>query len=245
MDRALGLLDELAAAEGLTLSDLAARLGLAVSTTHRLLAALAQRRMAETDAATGRWFVGPGAFRLGAAFLRRAGLAERAGPILRDLVSTSGETAALAVADGDGALIVAEAPGVSQLRAVLTPGTRLPLHASALGKALIAHLPLGRVETLLGRGAAEALTPATLTDQGALTADLATIRHAGFALDRQEGAAGLVAVAAPVFGGLGEPVAALGLSGPAARLTPGWLNDTGGPAVAAAAAALGRALGGR
>ena len=242
VDRALALLDLLAGEAGLTLSQLARRQGLAASTTHRLLTALAARRLAEIDPATQGWSVGPGAFRLGAAFLARGGLAERARPILADLSRRSGETALLAVTDGDAALVVAEAPGGASLRVALPPGARLPYHASAAGKALIAHLPLAQVRGLLGRGRLPALTPRTLTDQGELTADLATLRHGGFLTERAEAALGQNAVAAPVFGGAGDPVAALALAGPAARMDDAAMASFGAE-VAKAAHDLGAALG--
>ena len=243
VDRALALLETLAEADALPLSELARRQGLAASTTHRLLTALAARRLAEIDPKTQGWSVGPGAFRLGAAFLHRGGLADRARPILATLAEQSGETAVLAVADGDAALIVAEAPGAASLRVVLPPGTRLAYHASAPGKALIAHLPLAQVRALLGRGRLSALTPQTLTDQGELTADLATLRHGGFLTERGEVAEGQNAVAAPVFGGLGDPVAALGLAGPAGRMDAAAMAAQGAR-VAQAARDLGAALGG-
>ncbi|MFC0340924.1 IclR family transcriptional regulator [Paracoccus niistensis] len=243
VDRALMLLETLAEGDGLSLSELGRKLGLAPSTVHRLLGALAARRLAEVDLATQLWGVGPGAFRLGAAFLRRGGLAERARPVLAQLAEASGETAVLAVADGDSALVVAEVPGASSLRAVLPPGTRLPYHATAPGKALIAHLPLAQVRALLGRAPLPALTGRTLTDQGELTADLATLRHGGWLTERGESALGQNGIAAPVFGGAGDPVAALGLAGPSTRLDDAALAGLG-PQLAEAAAVLGAALGG-
>ncbi|WP_169712147.1 IclR family transcriptional regulator [Paracoccus contaminans] len=244
VDRALAILDALAAQDGLALSDLARGLGLAPSTTHRLLGALAARRLAEVDAATQGWSVGPAAVRLGAAFLRRGGLAERARPLLDRLAADSGETAVLVVPDGDAALVVAEAAGAPSLRVVMPPGTRLPYHASAAGKALIAHLPLSRVRVLLGAdGALPALTHRTLTDGGELIADLATLRHSGWLAERDEAAEGQSAVAAPVFGGLDDPVAALALAGPSLRLESRMAAL--GPVVCAAARQLGAALGGR
>lgn len=242
VDRALAALDALADQDGLALSDLGRRLGLAPSTTHRLLTALAARRLVEPDPITQRWFIGPAAVRLGAAFLRRGGLAERARPALDRLAAAGGETAILAVPDGDAALVVAEAPGAPSLRVVLPPGTRLPYHASAAGKALIAHLPLARVRALLGH-ALPPLTPATLTDAGELTASLATLRHTGWLTERDESAPGQSALAAPVLGGLGDPVAALAIAGPSARLD-GAAIEALGPALAAAGAELGAALGG-
>lgn len=243
VDRALMLLETLAEGDGLSLSELGRRLGLAPSTVHRLLGALAARRLAEVDPVTQLWGVGPGAFRLGAAFLRRGGLAERARPVLAHLAETSGETAVLAVADGDSALVVAEVPGASSLRAVLPPGTRLSYHATAPGKALIAHLPLAQVRALLGRAPLPALTGRSITDQGELTADLATLRHGGWLAERGESAVGQNGIAAPVFGGAGDPVAALGLAGPSARLDDAALAALGAQ-LAEAAADLGAALGG-
>lgn len=237
------LLEVLAEGDGLTLSELGRRLGLAPSTVHRLLGALAARRLAEADPGTQLWSVGPGAFRLGAAFMRRGGLAERARPVLARLAHDSGETAVLAVPDSESALVVVEMPGNSTLRAVLPPGTRLPYHASAPGKALIAHLPLAQVRALLGRAPLPALTPRTLTDQGELTADLATLRHSGWLTERGESAVGQNGIAAPVFGGAGDPVGALGLVGPSVRLDDAALASMGGR-VAEAARALGAALGG-
>lgn len=241
--RALDVALALAAADGLTRAELALRLNLPATTVLRLLTTLSAARMAEMDPATQRWTVGPAAFRLGAAFLRRGGLGERAAPILRGLAAGSGETALLVVADGDAAMVVGQSSPAHPVRADLPDGARLPLHATAAGKALIAHLPLQRVQALLGRGAFPFHTDATLTDQGELTADLATIRHTGVTRDAGEWQAGLSSIAAPVFGGLGEPVAALALAGPSARLT-GARMDQLAATLAAEARALGRALGG-
>lgn len=241
--RALDVALALAAADGLTRAELAQRLRLPATTVLRLLTTLSAVRMAEIDPATQRWTVGPAAFRLGAAFLRRGGLGERAAPVLRGLAADSGETALLVVADGDAAMVVGQVSPAHPVRADLPDGARLPLHATAAGKALIAHLPLQRVQALLGRGAFPFHTAATLTDQGMLTADLATIRHTGVTRDAGEWQAGLSSIAAPVFGGLGEPVAALALAGPSARLTGARMDQLATP-LADGARALGQALGG-
>ena len=118
------------------------------------------------------------------------------------------------MADGDAAMVVGQSSPAHPVRADLPDGARLPLHATAAGKALIAHLPLQRVQALLGRGAFPLHTDATLTDQGELTADLATLRHGGWLAERSESATGQNGIAAPVFGGAGDPVAALGLLNP-------------------------------
>ncbi|HRO15878.1 MAG TPA: IclR family transcriptional regulator C-terminal domain-containing protein, partial [Paracoccus sp. (in: a-proteobacteria)] len=166
-----------------------------------------------------------------------------AAPILRVLGFETGESAVLAVAVGDAALVVAQAESAHPLRIALPAGTRLAYHASAAGKALIAHLPLAQVRALLGQGSLPALTSRSLTDQGELTADLATLRHSGYLIERGESALGQAGVAAPVFGGTGDPVAALALMGPESRLDVERLRVLGAQ-VAQAARQLGAALGG-
>lgn len=221
VDRALDMLDAIAAAgaPGLTLSEVATRAGQPVSTTHRLLSALAARGMAETDPATQVWHIGPQAFRLGAAFLRRGGLVERAGPILRRLMQATSETANLGVRDGDAVLILAQAETPRPIRALFPPGSRLPLAASGMGRALTAW-------------------------DGGDAPELAETRNRGFALDREEVEPGMRCVAAPVVDADGRAVAAISISSPTHRVGPEHLN-TLGAAVAEAARQLSEAIGGK
>ncbi|MDO5706661.1 MAG: IclR family transcriptional regulator, partial [Paracoccus sp. (in: a-proteobacteria)] len=211
LDRALDLLDRIAdaGAAGLALTEIAAQTGQAASTVHRLLASLAARGMVETDPATQIWYIGPQTYRLGAAFLRRGGLAERAAPILRRLMQATSETANLGIRDGDAVLIVAQAETPRPIRALFPPGTRLPLETSGLGRALCAP-------------------------DGGTDPELIATRARGFALDREEVEPGMRCVAAAVLNPQGQTVAAISISGPTHRVGPEHLNTLGAAVTEAA-----------
>lgn len=244
LDRALDLLDLLAAHPGLTLSEVAERAGQPASTVHRVLHTLATRGMVESDAATQAWNIGPTAFRLGSAFMRRSGIIERARPIMRQLMEHTGETANLGILQGDAVLFVSQVETQETIRAFFPPGTRSPLHASGIGKALLAFGRASAVETLLNRNTLERFTDRTLTEPEALQADLARIRHRGFSFDDEERTRGMRCIAAPVFDIAGEAVAGISVSGPSHRIGAEHVKMLGA-VVVAAAASLTEAMGGR
>ena len=239
LDRALDLLDLLAAHPGLTLSEVADRSAQPPSTVHRVLHTLAARGMAESDPATQAWNIGPQAFRLGSAFMRRSGLVERARPIMRALMEHTGETANLGILQGDSVLFLSQVETSETIRAFFPPGTRSPLHASGIGKALLAFRP----DSVAALGSLARFTDTTLTDPAALEADLAHIRHRGFSFDDEERSRGMRCIAAPVFDLSGEAIAGISVSGPTHRIGAEHVK-TLGAVVAAAAANLSDALGG-
>jgi len=243
LDRALDLLDLLAARPGLTLSQVAEEAGQPASTVHRVLHTLAARGMAESDPATQAWTIGPQAFRLGTAFMRRSGIVERARPILRTLMEHTGETANLGILQGDAVLFLSQVETTETIRAFFPPGTRSALHASGIGKALLAFGRPETLRTLLARGPLARFTDTTLTDPQALEADLARIRHRGFSFDDEERTRGMRCIAAPVFDLSGEAIAGLSVSGPTNRIALEHVK-TLGAVVAAAAASLSDAMGG-
>ncbi|MCB6179612.1 IclR family transcriptional regulator [Rhodobacter sp. Har01] len=243
LDRALSLLQHLARHPGLTLSDLAEATGQAVATVFRALVTLQAHGMVEVQEPGQLWHVGPGAFRIGAAFLRRTGVVDRARPVLAELAQDTGETASLGVEIGDAVTVLAQAESPQAIRAHFPPGSSAPLHGSAIGKALLAWMPEDQAGERLARAGLGKLTTLTLTSETALLRDLARCRARGFALDDQEGAEGLRSVAAPIFDALGQPVAGLAVSGPAFRL---GLSDATrlGAQVRAAADRVTEAIGG-
>lgn len=244
LERALDMLDLLAARPNLTLSEVAERAGQPPSTTHRILHTLAARGMVESDPATQGWNIGPASFRLGSAFMRRSGLVERARPILRGLMEHTGETANLGIPNGDAVLFISQVETTETIRAFFPPGTRSPLHASGIGKALLAFGRPAVLDAMLSGPGLQRFTDQTLTDPEALRADLARIRHRGFSLDDEEKTRGMRCIAAPVFDLTGEAVAGISVSGPAHRIQPEHVK-TLGAAVTAAAAALTEAMGGQ
>jgi IclR family acetate operon transcriptional repressor len=217
LDRALHILRVLSEGEGLSLTELAEASGQSPATVYRVPSTYQLHGFVELDAARQLWFIGAEAFRIGSAFLGRTSLVERGRPILRELMAETGETANLAIADGAQVVFVSQVETPLPIRAFFRPGTRSAIHASGIGKALMAHWPPERVAAVLGPGL-PALTPRTLTDPEALKAALASIRARGWATDDEEHTEGMRCIAAAIFNEHGEPVAGLSISGPAARV---------------------------
>ncbi len=234
LDRALDILDVIAAGGGLTLSEIAQRLDLAPSTVHRVLVTLAVRGVAESDHATQTWHVGPTAFRHGSAFMRRSGLVERARPVLRRLMEVTGETANLGILDGNAVLFLNQAETHETIRAFFPPGTRSPLHASGIGKALLAHMRSFDLRQLMREMQLSRFTPMTLSEPQALLDDLALIRARGYSLDNEERSLGMRCIAAPVFDLAGEAAAGISVSGPLSRMGDGRLEAMSESVIAAA-----------
>lgn len=242
LDRALDILDLLAAHPGLTLSEVAEKMGQSPSTVHRVLHTLAARGVAESDTATQTWHIGPATFRLGSAFMRRSGIVERARPVLRTLMEHTGETANLGILNGDAVMFVSQAETHETIRAFFPPGTRSPLHASGIGKALLAFGRPESLQMLFHGGELQRFTDKTLTTPEALTEDMARIRTRGFSFDDEERTRGMRCIAAPVFDLTGEAIAGVSVSGPTHRIGPEHVK-TLGAVVAAAASELSAAMG--
>jgi len=243
LSRGLAVLDALAATDGgATLTALAAKLKLPAPTTHRLLATLEASGYVRAGP-KGEWQMGMRAYQAGAAFLAHRNLVVQAYPHLRDLMDRAGETANLAVREAGEAVFVEQVQCRELMRMSAKLGSRAPLHASGVGKAMLASLADRDVTAALGKRDLVQYTPRTLVTVAALLDELALTRTRGFAIDDEEHAAGLRCVAAAVVDEHGQPWAAVSLAGPTTRLTRERVPALG-DLVRATARDLTQALGG-
>lgn len=226
--RALALLEEVARIErGAALGDLAASVGLAPSTAHRLLKGLEAARFVAHDGERGLWFVGVKAFNVGAAFLGARDVVALARPVMRALMEQSGESVNLAALEDGEVVFLAQVECRQMMRALTRPGGTAPLHASGVGKALLAALPDDEAVRLIDATKLRRYTANTLATSETLAADRAAARARGHAVDDEEFTPGLRCVAAAIHDETGRPVAALSLSGPSARITDGRVAELG------------------
>ena len=240
VERALAVLDALAAADGaLGTNELARRTGINASTTSRLLATLAARRLVDYVPESGRYRLGRRLVELGHAALGGGDLRELARPHLLALVSKTGETATLSAAGETDAVTIDYAQSAASVQSVARVGRASVAHATAVGKVSLAF---GRGEP--PPGPLRAYTQRTITDRDALVAELARVREQGHALAVGEREDDLNAIAAPVFGADGDLAAILGVQGPAPRFGPSELRAARG-ALDDHARALSRSLGWR
>lgn len=217
--RALTIVNRLAASdEGATLTEVAQQVGLSPSTAHRLLTTLEQERYVHFDAERRLWSVGMQAFVAGSAFLKTRSLAATARPHMRALMEESEETVNLAVEDQAEAVYLSQVECRQMMRAFARPGGRVPLHCSSVGKALLSAMPDSDLARVLHRQGLPRVTVKTITTTPALRGDLARARERGYAVDDEEHAVGLRCIAAVIFNETADPLAALSLSGPMARI---------------------------
>lgn len=219
LDRGLQLLGLLAKEHRITLSTLAMQIGMPPSTAHRLLMTLQSHRFAEFDENTQEWMIGVEAFRVGSGFLKRVNLVEASREIMQQLMSETGETANLAIAEGGDVVFVSQAETPNPIRAFFPPGTRSPMHASGAGKALLAELSKAEVEAILQQKGLPQFTPKTLNKPDMLFADLEQTRARGWSYDDEERFEGMRCIAAAVFNSYGKAIAGISVSGPTARFT--------------------------
>ncbi|WP_255638210.1 IclR family transcriptional regulator [Amycolatopsis sp. DSM 110486] len=208
IDRLLTLLDVFDGAE-LTLVEIAGRSGLPLSTTHRMLGAL-ERWGGIERAPSGRYRVGLRLWELGTRATIPSGLRETALPLMQNLYESTHENVQLALRAGHDALVIERLTGPRAVRTVTEVGGRLPLHATGVGKVLLASAPAHVVSQVQQRGLARC-TRYTLTEPGRLAAAISATRDTGIGTVHQEMTLGTSSVAAAVTDGRGDVRAAVGI----------------------------------
>lgn len=223
VDRALTILELLAADGRLGVSEIAALLDVHKSTASRLLATLEAHGLAEQLPDRGRYQLGLGVLRLAGATRSRLDVVQESRPITSELAGRIGETVNVVILSGRETLYLDQVAGTSALQIHNWVGKRNPIHATANGRVLLAHVSEIERDAILSAatgpdGRLSRLTEATIVDRAVLLADLAEIQDRGFAVARDELEIGLTAVAAPIRSAGGEVVASLSVSGPTFRI---------------------------
>lgn len=217
VDRALFLLETIAEAGGeATLTDLATRTGLNISTCHHLLATLIQRGFATKVAGRRLYALGARILYLGHTCLQ-VDLPRRAQSYLETINRVTGETVHLAALQGDSVvtLAVREARHAVRVGTGKTGKVEGP-HAASVGKAILAWLPEDEMKRILA-GGMKRYTDKTITDFPALLESLRIVRRTGFAVDREEYLPGVICVGAAIRDQAGAVIGAISASTPAMR----------------------------
>jgi DNA-binding IclR family transcriptional regulator len=200
IDRMMDVLGQLESRNrGATIRDLVAQLKLPRTTIYRILNSLQRHNMVRRDDA-GAYHLGRRLLGLAAHVAARAStfdLAAIATPELEGLSGLLGEGSKLSIIDSDGILVLAAAQGRRPYALSVAPGQRMPMHAGAASKLLLAHQPAADIDFCLSRPLV-AFTPRSITDPRRLRTELARIRRLGWAQDKGENAPSILAFAAPV-----------------------------------------------
>jgi len=226
IDRAVRVLTALQGARRLSLSELAARLELAPSTTHGIVRSLVEHGMVVQERGSSRYQLGPAVLRLGNVYLDTLELRSKAIPWAEDLARRTGLAVRTGVLLVDDVVIIHHEPRPDGSRQMPEVGIVIPVHASALGKALLAFHPddAARVLAEADSGDLRSMTGETLTSGAQLRAQLDEVRTTGIAVEQDEAVLGESALASPVFDSWGGAVGAIAVVIPSGNGGEGGLT---------------------
>ncbi len=220
LERAFALLEQVASRpEGLTLAELAKRVGLHNSTAFHLMKTMVNLGYARQAPDTKRYHVGRMLFALAAGSLNEIELVGIGTPILEELSRETGESSHLALLSGNEVVIAARSAGPGAFQLVDRSGGIRPAHATALGKAILANLAPEKFENFLKSARLEPLTSKSITEPDELRREIERIRQAGVAYDDGEYNPEVRCVAASVRDFSGRAIGSVGVSGPVWRMT--------------------------
>ncbi len=218
--KALGLLvllgDE---PRGASAADISRRAELPFSTTYRLLASLTRGGFVDYEPDGRRYHLGLRIFQLGQRVSNHHGFAGTALPVLRRVTEQTGEATILSVRDGHHHLTVNKVDGPQTFRVTSDPGHLGALHATAVGKALVAFADDAERESLIEELELAPLTEHTITDRAVFRTEMEKVRRQGYAVMDEENENGMRAVAVPLLNPQGHAFASLATAVPVFRLS--------------------------
>jgi IclR family pca regulon transcriptional regulator len=229
----------------LSLGEVAKLLGWRRTEPFRFLHTLESIGYLHRDAVTKRYRLTTKALEIGFAALANLPLSELAQPYLEQLRDRTNGSAHVGILDGEQVVYVGRAASRAILGSTIHIGSRLPAHATAIGKTLLAAQDDGWIRRWLERNELVRYTQTTLADARAFLDEIAHIRARGYALSNAEFEIGVSSVAAPIVDAAGAAVAAVNVSAPANVLSDATVRDLVVPAVCEVAAELSRAYGAR
>jgi IclR family KDG regulon transcriptional repressor len=209
----------------INMTEISEKLGLYPSTIHRILDTLKHRGYVEQDPKTQKYRLGLKLLELGMAKLHQMDLVKEATPYLKELVKLCNETVHLGVREEGEVLYLAKEESSQTIRMISYVGKRAPLHCTALGKVLLAHLSTEERKKTLGGKVLCRLTENTITDEEELEKELGKVREQGFALDREENEKDVRCIAAPIRNYQGKVIAAISISSPIFRIDKNAQNN--------------------
>jgi len=234
--KGLDVLEALSDVEDTGLSELARRLGVSCPTLFRILATLGARGYVQKSA-DSRYRLTLKAWELGAKAVRRIRLRDVARPFMERLAAATSETVHLSVLQGDGIVIIDKLDSPHPVRVDTFVGLRAPAHCSATGKAILAYMPPEALAEILPQRLARH-TAATIADRTAFERELAEVRRAGWAKNREEWRPGVCAAAVPIHDSAGAVIASLSVTVPTPRFSQSALRTKLVPALKRTGAAL-------
>ena len=219
-ERTLSILELLSVAKtGLTLAELSRRLALPKSSAHNLLITLERRGYLLRNNTTHRYMCGLRLFSVANMALNSAELRERVATFLQALMQRTRLTVHMAISEGDEAVLIEKIEPLGLVRIATWVGKRMDLHASGVGKCLLAYLPEQEFLRMVRDHGLTRHNENTITSIRKLKLQMTEIRQTGYSIEDEEGEMGCRCIGAPVFDHSGHVVAAISVCGTTAQIT--------------------------
>lgn len=221
VERALAMLEAVAQEpEGLSNAEISRKLQIPKSSASYILRTLEAQSYLNRDAESGKYRVGLKILSLSRGALSGIDVREVALPVMRHLMEKTNLTCHLAILDGPEAVYIEKVEPQGFIRMDTWVGRRMRVHATSVGKALVAHIAPERLEKILSDVGMEKRTAKTITTPPRLMKELEKVRTQGYAVDDEENNLGARCLGAPVFNQSGGIEASLGLSGTTNQVNP-------------------------
>jgi IclR family transcriptional regulator, KDG regulon repressor len=218
LTHAIEVLEALARQGEMGVSEISREIGLSKTAVYNILGTFEAHRLVNRDPVTSRYRLGWRLYELGAELLRHNELGPLARPLLKELAQQTGETVLFGILDRTGVTYVDRVESERSIRMVAAPGRQAALHATASGKALLAHQPQELIDEILA-GELRRFTPETITDPAELRAELRRVLERGYAECIREHEPEICSISVPVRDYSGDVCAALTVAAPATRFT--------------------------
>ncbi len=201
---------------GVSLAELCSLIDIPKSSAHRYLVTLLELGLAERKN-NDRYYLGPKIIELAGTYLVKSDLRTDSQPTLEELAELTGETIHLAVPSGTEVVYIAKVESKHALAMFSHIGARLPMHCTALGKAILAYSDRHELQAVL-TAPLVTRTPNSITLVKALEDELNLIRSRGYAIDNEENEIGIRCIGAPIFDYTTKPIGAISVSAPCDRM---------------------------
>jgi len=209
-----------------TLSELAKAMSLSKATAHRIVVTLVEAGFAAQEPVRNRYSVSGKALEVGTGYLRHSPAYRAAFPVMHDLVKRVEGMVHFGVWDNDSILFLRSYGQTSQFYLYADAGDRRPLHANAMGKAMLAYKPASEVTRIMS-AKCEMFTKNTITTLAGMKRDLVRVRERGYAINDEEWCLGLRAVASPIFTSRANVAASICIGGPVTKMPPASIQKYG------------------
>jgi DNA-binding IclR family transcriptional regulator len=228
LHKVIDIIDIIADEGSLGIRELAVKAGFPPATVYRIVSTLLERKYIQQDPLTRKYTLSLKFLELGTKIQKQYSLTQIARPYIEQLMLDTRENANLCALDGDEVIYLDHVHSDEHmLQSFTSLGTRVPLYATGVGKAILSQRGESEIKAYLKRIKLIAFTEKTFVNKSRLIKELKKIKNRGFALDNEERETGIRCIAAPIFDHTGQCNAGISVSGPALRITRDRVKELG------------------